>query len=160
MRRKKHPEERDARGSESKSNMSLVVKIKGGKLRVYEPKLICEASWDGEFDIGFEALTVESCFVVESKLKFEKELCIRLYGYGLDYDSGQTIMGRRVAAHIGVGIYAIIGVNGEISIMAKIENVGDIKGGVMGNFWGVLVGVPSALPYAWYDPKDFAHPLR
>ena len=150
-----HPEERDARGSESKSNMSLVVKIKGGKLRVYEPKLICEASWDGEFDIGFEALTVESCFVVESKLKFEKELCIRLYGYGLDYDSGQTIMGRRVAAHIGVGIYAIIGVNGEISIMAKIENVGDIKGGVMGNFWGVLVGVPSALPYAWYDPKDF-----
>ncbi|NLO08977.1 MAG: copper amine oxidase N-terminal domain-containing protein [Clostridiales bacterium] len=150
-----HPEDREAEGTSNSESISMVVKLKGGKIRVYEPKLICEADWDGEFNLGFESMTVESSILVESKIKFEKEMCVRIYGYGLDYDSGSEILGRRIAAHIGVGIYAVIGVNGEITITAKIETVGDIKGGVMGNFWGVLVGVPSALPYAWYDSEDF-----
>ncbi|TAH74964.1 MAG: copper amine oxidase N-terminal domain-containing protein [Anaerolineaceae bacterium] len=150
-----HPENRDAKDTSNSGSLSIVVKLKGGKIRVYEPKLICEADWDGEFNLGFESMTVESSVLVESKIKFEKEMCVRIYGYGLDYDSGSEILGRRIAAHIGVGIYAVIGVNGEITITAKIETVGDIRGGVMGNFWGVLVGVPSALPYAWYDSEDF-----
>ena len=150
-----HPEDREAEGTSNSESLSIVVKLKGGKIRVYEPKLICEADWDGEFNLGFESMTVESNLVVESKIKFEKEMCVRIYGYGVDYDSGSEILGRRIAAHLGVGIYAVIGVNGEITITAKIESVGDIRGGVMGNFWGVLLGVPSALPYAWYDKKDF-----
>lgn len=150
-----HPEDRDAMGTSNKESASIVVKLKGGKIRVYEPTLICDADWDGEFNLGFESMTVESSLLVESKIQFEKEMCVRLYGYGLDYDSGAEILGRRVAAHIGVGIYAVIGVNGVITITAKIETVGDIRGGVTGNFWGVLLGVPSALPYAWYDSKNF-----
>ncbi len=151
-----HPEEREeAAGTSNSESMSISVTLKGGNIRVYEPTLVCEADWDGEFDLGFRSMKVESEVTVESKITFEKEMCVRIYGYGVDYDSGTEILGRRIAAHIGVGIYAVIGVNGEITIAAKIEQVGEIDGGVTGNFWGFLLGVPSGWPYADYDKEKF-----
>ena len=150
-----HPEERDARDMESGETLSLSVVLKGGKIRVYEPTLVCKVDLDGDFDIGFKSMKVESELEVETKLAFEKELCVRIYGYGIDWDSGKKFMGKRVAVHIGVGIYAVIGVNGEITITAKIETVGTINGGVKGNFWPFLVGVPAGYPYIYYDSDKF-----
>ena len=150
-----HPEERDARGMESGESLSISVVLKGGKIRVYEPTLFCAVDWDGDFDFGFISMKVESELEVETQLTFEKEMCVRIYGYGIDWDSGKKFLGKRIAAHIGVGIYAVIGVNGEITITAKFEQAGTINGGVKGNFWPFLVGVPSGRPYVIYDRDKF-----
>lgn len=149
------PEETDAVGTSSGSSSSMQIKIKGGRIRIYEPTLVAEADWDGDFDLGFRSMKVESSVTVEGNLNFSKESCMRLYGYGVDFDSGTEIAGHKIAAHLGIGIYAVFGINGKITITAKVEQAGTIEGGVKGNFVGILLGTPSAVPYANYDSERF-----
>jgi hypothetical protein len=147
----------DLRGVEDESAFSVAIKVKeGSTITIEDPK------FHAYFDINWITSQLDAGFYFDAKAKadvtllgdltfnYTLEKCV----YGYDIDLGKT-MGKEKGNKAFVGIFLVLGINGEIHVEVRTITTGDAKAG----FTYKSIGYGS-LPYyvgpiQEYRPSSF-----
>ncbi|HYE83232.1 MAG TPA: hypothetical protein VEG39_13835 [Clostridia bacterium] len=146
----------DLRGVENKSELSVEVKVKEGTITIEDPKFHAYFDldpWTSHVvaDFYFDA-KAEADVTLEGDITFNKTIEKCVYGYEIDLGK---VMGKEKANKAFVGIFLVIGVQGEIHVEVRTITTGDARAGFTYRAYG-YGGVPYYTgPYAIYRPSSF-----
>lgn len=146
----------DLRGFEEESELKVEIKIKEGTIIVEDP------TFHADFDLNWLTTQAKADFYFDSKtkadvtfegnLKFNKTVETCIYGYDIDLGS---IMGKEKGNKAFVGIFLVLGANGQVSVEVRTIATGDARAGFA--YKAVAYGlVPYFVgPYVTYRPTGF-----
>jgi hypothetical protein len=146
----------DLRGVENESELSVEVKVKEGKITIEDPKFHAYFDlnpWTSHVvaDFYFDA-KAEADVTLEGDITFNKTIEKCVYGYEIDLGK---VMGKEKANKAFVGIFIVIGVQGQIHVEVRTITTGDARAGFTYRAIG-YGGIPYfAGPYAIYRPSTF-----
>lgn len=146
----------DLRGVENESSLSVEVRVKEGTITVENPK------FHSYFDLNPLTSHVVADFYFDAKasadvtltgdLTFNKTLEKCVYGY--DIDLGK-VLGDEKGNKAFVGIFLVLGINGQIHVEVRTITTGDARAGFAYRAFG-YGGIPYFVgPYATYRPASF-----
>lgn len=146
----------DLRGVEDESSLSVNIKIKEGTITVEDPK------FHAYFDLNPWTTHVEADFYFDAKatadvtfdgnVKFNKTIEKCVYGY--DIDLGK-VAGKEKGNKAFVGIFLVIGVEGQIHVEVRTITTGNARAGFAYKAYGYGSIPYFAGPYAIYRPSSF-----
>ena len=146
----------DLRGFEEESEMKVEIKIKEGTIIIEDPTFHADfdLNWlttQAIADFYFESKT-KADVVFEGELKFNKTVETCIFGYDIDLGS---IMGKEKGNRAFVGIFLVLGANGQVNVEVRTIATGNARAGFA--YKAVAYGlVPYFVgPYVTYRPTGF-----
>jgi len=146
----------DLRGFEEESDLKVEIKIKEGTIIIEDPTFHADfdLNWlttQAKADFYFESKT-KADVVFEGNLKFNKTVETCIFGYDIDLGS---VMGKEKGNRAFVGIFLVLGANGQVNVEVRTIATGDARAGFA--YKAVAYGlVPYFVgPYVTYRPTGF-----
>jgi hypothetical protein len=142
-------------GVSDKSNFGVKIKISEGTIKISDPKINFDASWDTLVSPYAKVhcsvdMNVDSNVLIEGNIKFKEERWQEIYGYYICDDPSDPKI------KIYVGVFAVVGLDGKLTFRMRFQQVGKANMGVNMYFSSLIApGVPlGIIPTGSFDPQE------